>query len=232
MPSKSLSKYAKARNTSQFNIIQFNNLNVCPKCITTNVQQRRENLINANLLKMVQSAINTYTLSWPTQRKKVNPRSATNLLSFLPSTIRSDSIFEICTSVKQVAIIKVGTILPEEDSKECQEKIIGGRLPTSFEIDKVGYNNLNCPSNADYGIIRFGDSNDFVVVGEIESNEEDIMEYGRGESQIIRKNVTASRSGEAGGLVYPDTDSSSLCEATKKKCTFTEKEKFGMQCIL
>ena len=216
MPSKPLMKFAKKKNSNQFNVINLKNMKICPDCLATNVQQRRENVINANLMKIIESAINTVSFQWSNKIESVNLQSATNLLSFLPYTMRNSSSFMACTSNKKICSLTVDPIVPKEEKKMYQEKIIGGKLPATFEITKVAYNTLKCPANADYGIIKFSDTNDFIIIGKLQSYMEDILSYGLTESIAIKQNITGSRSGEASGLVYPDTNSKSLCEATKK----------------
>ena len=111
-------------------------------------------------------------------------------------------------------------MLKKDDLKATQADIIGGKLPTSFDFQKVKYNTLRCPRNADFGIIKFNDTDDFIIIGKLHSRIEDVLTYGRIESEIIKQNVLSGRSGEASGLVYPDTNSKSLCDATKKKKTY------------
>ena len=69
-----------------------------------------------------------------------------------------------------------------------------------------------------------------MIIGKLESKFEDILEYGRKESMQIKKNVMSSRSGEASGLVYPDTNSKSLCDATKKKPSVLLQRKTSLGC--
>ena len=230
MPSKPLLDYARKKNASQFNVIDIKNMKICPDCITTNVQQRRESSINATLLNVIQSAMNTVKFTWPKEVKSVNTQSATNLLSFLPNSMRCNSSFVSCTSNKRIAVLNVDLIIPQQEKKKYHQDIIGGKLPTSFEIEKVGYNTLTCPPNADYGIIKFNNTDDYLIIGQLESKFEDILEYGRKESTVIKKNVLSSRSGEASGLVYPDTNSKSLCDATKKKSSVLLQRKTSLGC--
>ena len=174
--------------------------------------------------------MNTVRFTWSDEVDSVNIQSATNLLSFLPQSMKSDSSFVSCTSNKRIAILNVDLIIPQEEKKKYKKSIIGGKLPTSFEIEKVGYNTLTCPPNADYGIIKFNNTDDFLIIGKLQSTFKDILAYGRRESIEIKKNVMSSRSGEASGLVYPDTNSKSLCDATKKKPSVLLQRKTSLGC--
>ena len=100
MPSKPLMKYAKKKNASQFNVINLQNMKICPDCLTTNVQQRRETIINTALMKIIESAINTVRFDWSNKIEDINLQSATNLHSFLPYTMKCSNTFLECTSNK------------------------------------------------------------------------------------------------------------------------------------
>ena len=126
------------------------------------------------------------------------------------------STFKKCTSNKRIGHLSVDVIVPKDDKKHHEHKIIGGKLPHAFQIGTMAYNTIKFPSSADYGIIRFNETNDFLIIGKLSSNLEDVLSYGRTESILIKNNIMGSRTGEASGLVYPDTNSKSLCQATKK----------------
>ena len=109
-------------------------MKICPDCLATNVQQRRETMINTKLMEIIQSAINTVSFTWTTKTECVNLQTATNLHSFLPYTMKDSSTFVACTSNKRICTLTVDTIVPQEDIKEWQTDIIGGKLPLRLSL--------------------------------------------------------------------------------------------------
>lgn len=64
----------------------------------------------------------------------------------------------------------------------------------------------------------------------MENCVDDILTFGKNESKYIKRNIMGSRSGQAGGLVYPDTNSASLCSATKTKDSILLPRKVSLGC--
>ena len=229
MPSGNLSRYARTRNPKQFHMVKLKNMNICPSCITTSVQQRREAAINNKLMQLVMSAVNTVSFTWPFKIETVNLTSATNLLSFF-GEMKYGSSFIACTREKRICSLTVDPIVKKEDFKSTQADIIGGKLPQTFDFKEINYNTLKCPANADFGVIKFSNTDDFLIIGKLNSRSDDVLTYGRIESEFITKNVLSGRSGEASGLVYPDTNSKSLCDATKKNKSILLERKKSLGC--
>ena len=120
------------------------------------------------------------------------------------------------------------TSTPLFDHKQhvaMKKNIIGATFPIGFDYDLLKTNILHSPENAHFGYVRFTDSDDFLLISNINHNVSDVISFGKYQSTYIRKGAFDTRAGGAGGIVFSDSDSPSLSKCTSNSTIIMERQK-------
>ena len=100
-------------------------------------------------------------------------------------------------------------------NNECVE-LAGARFPPDYKpVEVIGDNFLTAPKDSSLGLIRIGNSGDFIIINNINYAKQQIMALEELETEEIFKGTLSKRAGAAGGVVKASSNSSSLSACTK-----------------
>ena len=125
-----------------------------------------------------------------------------------------DNLFEELTKTVSLRLLNVTPVVGTQQMKSTKQQILGGQLPVGYNFGDVGTNTVEIPNDVDFGLIIFSDSNDYLLIGKLQHETKNVISFAKKESRFIIAQSDGVRSGAAGGVVFPDTNSKSLSKST------------------
>ena len=220
------SKQKKKKAILPSHVLNFNNMVLCPNCITSLSQQRRQDRMSECLLDVTCAAVNTTSISWQSKVDYINFHEMfEKFIVISPSHLLSDPIYREQDQHISFLTTESTPMFDPKQNLEMKKNIIGAQYPVGFDYEVLRSNILHAPETADFGFVRFTDSHDFLMISKINHSVSDVIELGKMESIYIREGAFDTRGGGAGGLVFPDNDSPSLSKCTSNSSVIIERPK-------
>ena len=221
-PSRSTITSLRKLHSKEVPLINYKSIEICPNCLTSLIQHRRKEFVDSKLLHLIQSCANTVKKKWSTNTQTYSIIDISKLLPFHHS-IYEDPLFQSTISNVTIRIMHVSPIT--SPTHELKSNIIGAKLPSGFQFGNLGTNTIGKPTDADFGLILFDDSYDFLLIGSMYHKMEDMVAFSRKESKLIIQQQLGPRSGASGGIVFPDTNSKSLSSCTQNNHVMLGKKR-------
>ena len=204
---------------------------LCPNCITNITQKRRQDKMSECLMDITSASINTTCIKWEPSIHYVNFHELfEKFIITSPAHLLSDSFYRQQTQHISFQTTTSTPMFQQKERQSVKKTIIGSQFPIGFDYNLLKCNMLYSPKNADFGYVKFDDSEDFLFLSKINHNVSDIINFGKYESTHIRKGVFSTRGGGAGGIVFADTDSPNLSESTSKGSPVLMERPKSMSC--
>lgn len=151
-----------------------------------------------------------------------NPSCIVNDMEFSLSDMLRELLPEMPTLPEESIRIKVIKLTKEDNSSMVDSEVISGVLgevePYQESIQHRVLSLDNIDTTFDGLLVVFPDNNNFVYLAQTPTNTDDVERFGALQNEHVVKGTKHSRSGPAGGFVFPTTDSMSLT-----KCTTNQK---------
>ena len=229
MPSRRVLRTLRKQHGDNLQLINFKFLKVCPNCTTTLIQNRRKQFIDNTLLSLMSSSSNTIICEWSNKVECYDIKEFCNVLPF-NCQITEDTFFKSTTSIITIRRLHIPPVIEHSKIKEVNDNLKGATLPFGYKFCDNESNTISKPDDVDFGLIIFETNKeyhtkDYLLIGNLQHKLKDVLQFSVNESKVISKLSHGGRSGCAGGVVFPDSNSASLSQCTRNNGVIMQRKK-------
>jgi len=140
------------------------------------------------LLDITCAAVNTTSISWQSKVDCTNFHGMfEKFIVISPSHLLSDPIYREQDQHISFQTTESTPMFDPKQNLEMKKNIIGAQYPVGFDYEVLRSNILHTPTNANFGYVRFKDSDDFLMISKINHSVSDVVKFGKSESTYIRE---------------------------------------------
>ena len=214
LPESSFLESVNKSNKFSISYLELDDTILCPNCCIRVSQTQKMNSKNLLLYKYLRDTICSKDHSWDNTPSRLIPSN--DIVNHLLPSINSDEpILRKLREIIKIKVLVVDKSISDKKYKTRIEETKGGVLLEYKDYEEINNKSMELPEDGTVGVVIFPSANNFLIIDESYMTNDEILEVGRKESHSISKIEYGARSGPAGGTVFPDSNSHSLCEATK-----------------